>query len=137
MSRHFRITRRPSDGTKMFLQVYESKPCICCGKKGHALLSSARTRSKFRGREYLCPIAVHRELYPAPYNFLCVDYYPCPVKLAVACNHDFAKAISRQRKLLVRGAGRHMTFSQWNSFWMEVKSCCEEAALVRGELRNC
>ena len=110
----------------MFLQAYDTKPCICCGRKGHALLSKARTRGGFRGREYLCPIVKHRELYPAPYNFLCVDYYPSPAKLAADCDYDFAKATLRMRRLLVKGAGRHMKYTQWNNFWTEVKRCCEE-----------
>lgn len=137
VSRNFKITAKPSEGTKMFLQAYETKPCICCGRKEHAMLSKARTRSSFRGREYLCPIAEHRNLYPAPYNFLCVDYYPSPVKLAEDCNYDFEKATSRMRRLLIKGAGRHMTYTQWNSFWLEVRRSCEEDKPPESVVTNC
>ena len=125
VSRRFRITDRPNEGVNMYLQAYEKGPCICCGAEDHALMSTARTRGRFRGREYLCPIAVHRELYQAPYNFLCIDFYPCPKKLAEVCRYDFGKAQRKMRRLLTRGAGRRMIFAQWSLFWGEVETCCE------------
>ena len=125
VSRHFRITARPTERTNMYLQAYEKGPCLCCGARDHALMSTARTRSRFRGRTYLCPVAVTRELYPAPQTFMCVDYYPCPRKFAEVSNYNFERAEGRMRKLLTRGAGRRMTFPQWKIFWKEVKLSCE------------
>ena len=132
VSRHFRITDRPSEGARMFLQAYESKPCICCGKKDHALLSKGKTRGRFRGREYTCPLAVHRDLYPAPYSILCIDYYPCPLKLAKESGYDYSRATREMRRLLTKGSGRLMTFSQWDSFWTEVRKGCEENSNASG-----
>ena len=125
VSKRFRITARPTEGTNMYLQAYEKGPCICCGAKDHALMSTARTRSRFRGREYLCPLAEHKELYPAPYNFLCVDYYPCPEKLAEMSGYNFENTRRKMRRLLTRGVGQRMTFAQWSRFWRKVEAICE------------
>jgi len=102
----------------------ERTPCYCCGSLGHSVITKARTRSGVVGRKYICPIVEYEDLYPPGNDWVYINFYPCPIKLATKNHYDLEVIQMDLARMDRRGLGMFMSSSEKDQFKEVVTRLC-------------
>lgn len=105
-------------------KLLEKSPCYCCGSPGHSVMTESRTRGGVLGREYVCPILNHEELYPPGGEWVYINFYPCPIKVATKNHYDMELVQTDWNRMNWRGIGYFMSSYEKDLFREEMRKLC-------------